>query len=56
MSSWLHIDEEAMELACAISERLGSTNPRVIKMALALLAIDLGLKFQLPRKEKEDAG
>lgn len=56
MSSWVDLDDEAVELADAIGERLGSPQERVIKMALALLAVDLGLKFELPRKEKSDGG
>ena len=56
MSSWVDLGDEAVELADAIANHLGSTQERVIKMALALLAVDCGVRFELPRKEKEHAG
>lgn len=56
MSSWVDLDDEVVELADAIAHHLGSTGERVIKMALALLAVDCGVKFELQLKEKEHAG
>ena len=56
MSSWVDLDDEAVELADAIANTLGSTQERVIKMSLALLAVDCGVKFELARKEKPDGG
>lgn len=56
MSSWVDLDDDAVELADAIANRLGSTPERVIAMALALLAVDCGVKFELPRKENKDGG
>ncbi len=55
MSTWLDVDDQVIDLADAIAHRLGSTKQRVIKLAVALLAVDVGVKFDLPRKENEDA-
>lgn len=49
------IDTDSMELADALAEHLGSTPPRVVKMALALLAVDCGVRLELPKKENEHA-
>ncbi len=54
MSSWVDLDDQVVELAEAIAARMGSDKERVIKMALALLAIDAGVRLELPRKEKVD--
>lgn len=56
MGVLIDLDEEVGDLADAVAEHLGSTQARVIKMALALLAVDLGVRLELPRKEKEHAG
>lgn len=56
MASIEGLTTDTVELADRIAEHLGSTQPRVVKMALMLLAVDLGLRADFPRKEKENAG
>ena len=56
MSSWVDLDDVAVELAEAIANHLGITQERVIKMALTLLALDCQFRCELPRQKKEHGG
>lgn len=56
MASIEGLTTDTVELADRIAEHLGKTQPRVVKMALMLLAVDLGLRAANPKKVIEDAG